>query len=300
MYPLDKRMIKLDYEGIRKFRVVWLITLVTTTLILGIYYLHPANIGWSKNEDFSLINLVQFIFIDQYLIELVTTSIIIWGLIKYINFFRINKLLLSWQGILQFIGRFIPFFILVYFITAPITIGLRFIYHSLIHGRTISDYWESYFFINFNLYIIYLFPLTISSLMLLGWVIMTSAKSSVLSDDEAEFKDIQLTVKSASGEKIISSKSIEWIKREGRKYVVKSDNTLYQTNKNLSELEAELDVNFMSVNRSTLINLSFFDEYSFWENEKYILRMKCGENFNITRNRLKLLKRRLQEYRNIT
>ncbi|WP_408629610.1 LytTR family DNA-binding domain-containing protein [Aquimarina algiphila] len=67
-------------------------------------------------------------------------------------------------------------------------------------------------------------------------------------------------------------------------------------NKNLSTLEKELDKNFIKVNRSTIINLVFFREYSFWENEKYILRMKDGEEFSVTRERLKSIKARIVFY----
>ena len=63
-------------------------------------------------------------------------------------------------------------------------------------------------------------------------------------------------------------------------------------------LEKELDQNFISINRSTLINLAYFKDYSFWENEKYIIRMTDGQEFNSTRERLKLLKVRLKAYCN--
>ncbi|GAA4273237.1 hypothetical protein GCM10022258_25310 [Aquimarina gracilis] len=76
--------------------------------------------------------------------------------------------------------------------------------------------------------------------------------------------------------------------------MVNIENMKYQITKNLTELEEKLDHNFIKINRSTIVNLLFFKDYSFWENEKYIFRMKNGAEYNVTRERLKKIKERIE------
>jgi DNA-binding LytR/AlgR family response regulator len=69
----------------------------------------------------------------------------------------------------------------------------------------------------------------------------------------------------------------------------------YDIRKTLAELEAELDpAQFFRVNRAVVINLRFFKNYSFWENDKYIIRLSDDKTkFVIQRARLRELRARL-------
>jgi len=284
------------YNSLRSWKVIATITLISTFVVLGIYYLHPSNLYWHDSKDFSFINLLQFVVIDQYLIELVTASIISVILGKYAALFKFQTLELTFQGVCLYFLKFVPFFFTVYFFTTPFTVGIRYLYHYFISQKNQTDYFASYFFININLYLSYLLPIIIMSSLFLTVAILKAISRSKKITTKNGFATVSLTVKSEIGEKIISSNTVLWIKKEGRKYLVKSHSDILQINKNLSILENELDQDFMSINRSTIVNLAFFKEYSFWENEKYIVRMMDGEAFNITRERLKVFKERLDSF----
>ncbi|MBX2966344.1 MAG: LytTR family transcriptional regulator [Cyclobacteriaceae bacterium] len=47
---------------------------------------------------------------------------------------------------------------------------------------------------------------------------------------------------------------------------------------------------FFRVNRGVIINLNYLKNYSYWENNKYILRLNNGKEFTSSRERIKNLK----------
>jgi two-component system LytT family response regulator len=66
---------------------------------------------------------------------------------------------------------------------------------------------------------------------------------------------------------------------------------IYTVTTTLEQLEQLLAATvFFRVNRSTIIAVHNILNYSFWENEKYILRTKTNEEFIIARDRLRKLK----------
>ena len=109
------------------------------------------------------------------------------------------------------------------------------------------------------------------------------------------FKKILLSVKTLQGATKVDAERVVAVVRQQQRYWVKTTDTQFWTHKNLSELEKHLDINFIRANRSTLINLVFLKNYSFWKNERYILRMQNGDEYNITRDRLKQIKSRINK-----
>ncbi|WP_159025799.1 LytTR family DNA-binding domain-containing protein, partial [Aquimarina sp. Aq78] len=204
-----------------------------------------------------------------------------------------HTLQLNFKGISFYFLKFLPLFFIAYFFTSPFSVGIRFLYHYYVLQKKQVSYFESYFFLNKNLYLSYLLPIIVICTLLLTVAVLNAISKSKNAMSKEKFAIISLTVKSEIGQKIISSKVISSITREGRKYYVTSNSNKYLINKNLKTLEKELDQNFISINRSTIINLAFFKEYSFWENEKYIVRLIDDQEFNITRERLKALKNRV-------
>ena len=142
----------------------------------------------------------------------------------------------------------------------------------------------------------YLPVVFLSGIQFLTFVLIDSIKEAQKEKKEPILKNIMVNVKTETGEKLISSQSIVKILKEADSYKIYTASDVFHTLKNLSGFEKELGINFVRINRSTIINLAFFKEYSFWENEKYILRMTNNDEFNITRERLKFLKGRLVEY----
>lgn len=101
-----------------------------------------------------------------------------------------------------------------------------------------------------------------------------------------------LLLSSPTGESQIKVDQIRWIEKGNKKCHVTSFLGEYETSKTIGELEKALSPSlFHRINRATIINIECFDNYSFWEHDKYIVRMKGVEKkeFYMSRDRLKNL-----------
>ena len=288
--------VKLQFSNSITPKRIVIITAITMTLLLAAYYLHPSNNNWLNSDDFEIINFLQFVFLDQFFIECLTTSCILFLIIYYSKLLKIGFVESVPDQIILYYLKFIPLFLVVYFLFSPITITIRYLYHTILLDRQNLDFWNSYFFLNTSLYMAYLPVVFLSGIQFLTFVLIDSIKEAQKEKKEPILKNIMVNVKTETGEKLISSQSIVKILKEADSYKIYTASDVFHTLKNLSGFEKELGINFVRINRSTIINLAFFKEYSFWENEKYILRMTNNDEFNITRERLKFLKGRLVEY----
>ena len=71
----------------------------------------------------------------------------------------------------------------------------------------------------------------------------------------------------------------------------------YKIELNLTELEEIIPNNaFQRISRKAIINIAFVHECAYWENDKYVLKLKNGKEFHLTRVRMKSLKKRLATY----
>ncbi|MEM9648554.1 MAG: LytTR family DNA-binding domain-containing protein [Bacteroidota bacterium] len=90
--------------------------------------------------------------------------------------------------------------------------------------------------------------------------------------------------------------SIKWVEKIGKKYYLFTEEGKFKVDKNLQELETLLPgSNFRRINRSAIINMHEIANFSFWENEKYVLTLKNGKEFVMTRKRLNVLKNDLRQ-----
>ncbi|MEB3347769.1 LytTR family DNA-binding domain-containing protein [Aquimarina gracilis] len=290
---MKPKTITLQFENLISIKSIVIITSITMLIVLSIFYLHPANIEWTSKDDFSWFNVLQFVFIDQLLIEFLTTYIIAISMMHYASKFKLQNVELSAKSIVLLFLKFIPLLLLVYFVIAPVTTTIRYFYHLLILQRDNLSYLDSYFFINSKIYFAYLIPILLSSVLWLTSLIISGLKINS-QKIKSQLNNITLKVKTEKGERLISSSEVISIVKEGSNYMVNIENMKYQITKNLTELEEKLDHNFIKINRSTIVNLLFFKDYSFWENEKYIFRMKNGAEYNVTRERLKKIKERIE------
>lgn len=80
-------------------------------------------------------------------------------------------------------------------------------------------------------------------------------------------------------------------------YAAHTADGVYAVHKTLAELEIELDPrSFYRVNRSVIINLHYVKNYSHWEYDKYIVRLKDSKaEFVMQRSHLKTLRERLDQ-----
>jgi tetratricopeptide (TPR) repeat protein len=106
-----------------------------------------------------------------------------------------------------------------------------------------------------------------------------------------------LEVINGEGIKLLALSSVWWFQKEGKTYHAFTENGNYRVRQNISELETALPKNkFFRINRAVIINTDQMNNYSFWENHKYIIRMKDAKKseFIISRNRLREMKETFQ------
>jgi hypothetical protein len=98
------------------------------------------------------------------------------------------------------------------------------------------------------------------------------------------------------GELPLSLDKILWFEKEERQYFACTLEKKYRTRYTISQLETLLEnQGFFRINRAVLINLDYLCNYSHWEYDKYIIRMKNPEKtqFIMSRDRLKILNKKL-------
>jgi hypothetical protein len=114
--------------------------------------------------------------------------------------------------------------------------------------------------------------------------------------DHTQTKVDYIQVIHQEGELPLSLDKVLWFEKEERQYFACTMDKKYRTRYTISQLEALLDKqNFFRINRAVLINLDYLCNYSHWEYDKYIIRMKNSEKtqFVMSRDRLKILNKKL-------
>jgi tetratricopeptide (TPR) repeat protein len=104
---------------------------------------------------------------------------------------------------------------------------------------------------------------------------------------------VHLEVINGQGMKLINLEDIQWFQKDGKSYHAFTGRGNYRVRQNMTELEESLPKGqFFRINRSVIINMDALNNYSFWENHKYIIRMKDEQRteFTISRNRLREMK----------
>lgn len=88
--------------------------------------------------------------------------------------------------------------------------------------------------------------------------------------------------------------SIHFFQKIERKYYLYTANECLPVGLTLRELELKLpEKYFVRVNRAVIVNIQKIDYFNYWEHEKYILKMKSGEEFVVTRKRLVSIKSKI-------
>lgn len=277
--------------------IVWT-ALIIEMVYQAIIYLHPENLDWFGSEQFSLSNTLRFIFIDQFLIECASVAIIFQLIRIYGTKLKLVNLRLKVQDIVIYQVKFLPILLVSFFVFAPVTLTLRFLYHYL-PDLNWDIYFSEYFY-SVSLYFNYLTPV-----FLVGYIIINvnliyqynlqlgETKSDLHKVKRSHTKN-RLWAADEFGELFLETDKVQWIIREERKTFAITDTDKYRLKENITALEEKLDPNlFVRINRSAIVNLEHVLNYSFWENDKYILRMKEGDQeFVMSRDRLNKIKDR--------
>ncbi|MEM8565252.1 MAG: LytTR family DNA-binding domain-containing protein [Bacteroidota bacterium] len=289
--------LKLNYDLLKSWKVILVTAFLTVSFYLSIIYFSPENMDWIGSEYFSMGNLLWFVLVDQYLIECVTVGIVFSLIRVYAHHFNLFEIKLEPRHLFYYELKFLPVLLLSFFVFAPFSLSLRYLLHYAPNLDS-SIYFEQYFY-SVKLYLNYLFPV-----ILFGYVIINvnliktyneqlEVTKSDLSRSKKRKKD-RLWARDEFGELFLEVDTIIWIQRSERKTYAQTSEEKYRLKETISELEEKLDpTKFLRVNRSAIVNLDHMLNYSFWENEKYILRIKnYDQEFVMSRERLNRIKSR--------
>lgn len=243
----------------------------------------------------------RVLFGYYFLFELVSVFLFMRLAVQYIRLTGMDRIALHFRGVFYHQLRFLPFVLGSIFVFGPITNGLRYLVVFY------PDYqWASYFpeyFFTARMYINYLLPFLIFGYSILNinlfldyndWQKARFAALEIGLPESGQYLKT-LEARDEEGETLLSVSEILWFEVEEKNYRAFTRGKTYTLRKTLSELEANLDpAQFFRVNRAVMINLAFLKNYSFWENDKYILRLNDDKTeFVMQRTRLKALKERL-------
>ncbi|MEM7296659.1 MAG: LytTR family DNA-binding domain-containing protein [Bacteroidota bacterium] len=289
----------LNYDFLKNWKAIVLTTFVMILLYEAVVYFHPENLDWLGSDYFSWSNLIWFVFVDQFLIECVTVAILFWLIRIYARVVKLTALQLTINELVKYELKFLPLFLLAYFVFAPFPLTLRYLLH---HFPTLdwAIYLEEYSY-SIKTYVNYLTPVILVGYTILNVNLLRQynqqlgvTKNDLHQAKKPKVKD-RLWASDEFGELFLEVEKIQWIEREDRKLMAWTGTDQYRLKGNMTELEEKLSPDhFVRVNRSAIVNLRHVSNYSFWENDKYILRMKeRDQEFVMSRDRLNKIKDRL-------
>lgn len=237
--------------------------------------------------------------------ETITMVVVFWLIRFYARWQKLYSLSLSPVAILRYLSRFLPVFLLAFVFFNPLTQSARFLlneYQDLSTTIYLNDY-----VLNWRLYPVYLIPVFMGGygVLITNLVVLHNRQLAATSEDvarlieekEKKFPD-RLLARDDWGEVPVNMGSVMWFEKEDRKYFAHTLKGKLRTRETLSELESSVDPSkFVRINRAVLVNIDFIQNYSFWENEKYILRLrdKNQTEFVMSRDRLNKIKTRLEK-----
>lgn len=283
----------INHRFFTRMATIVVTAVLSMLIILIITYFSPSNRGWWVSPEFTWSNLLQFLFIDQILLECFSVSITFW-------FARILAEKTGWEripdsrwGLVRYELLFLAVVLLAFFLFNPVTQTLRFLYHYL-PDLDWSVYRADYGY-STELYLTYL---PVVFLQVYGVVNINILRQIYGKSQESPTRKSPqrtlLEVRSELGRKMISLESIQYCERRERTYVIITSEGTFTTKNTLTKLEHILPPeDFVRINRSAIVRLEEIDFYSFWENDKYILKLRSGAEFVMSRQRLNRIKDQL-------
>lgn len=297
----------LTFRSTRRPLVVVLVT------FLGVLLFHLITLQRGGGGEFGVVQRSGWLGYLRYLLgyylllELVSVAILMAFLRGYTRVLRIRSAEASARGILRFQAQVIPALLLSIVVFAPVTNALRYLL-TYYPNYAWNTYFPEYFFTPY-MYLNYLVPILVFGLGLLNFNLLLDysdwnrRRFETLAADREPAPTAPtgthlqtLDVQDEQGQTLLPVDEVLFFEVEAKTYFAHTQGRAYQHRKTLADLEAELDpTQFFRVNRSVIVNLKYFKNFSYWEHDKYILRLVDGRTeFVMQRARLRELKQRLK------
>jgi two-component system, LytTR family, response regulator len=298
----NPEQISLTYRHTRSLRNVIIAMLYGVAFYQLINLLRPEHGELKPLFEGHYRAYFEDLFMFYFIFEPITIFIFFQLLHLYVNVFKLKTIHSDKRSLFIYLIKLLPLLFGSIFIFAPITNGIRYL---CLHYPNWS--WDVYFpeyFFTATMYQKYLVPLFFFGYLYLGYDLFLDyvdwtknrVKEKYINPIIEQNKYLkQIEAIDNQGDTVLKVADILYFEVENKNYLafVKSGN--YRINLTISELEETLDPKqFFRVNRSQIINLGYFKNYSFWENDKYIVRLNdCKIEFVMQRTRMKDLKNRL-------
>ena len=213
-----KQAVKVDYKFITRPGTVVLTSSLSMLLVSAIVYFSPENQGWWNSPDFSWSNMLQFVLVDQILIECCSVYITFWLLIKYTRIFRLVSIRYSLRDIIKYELAFLPLVLGAFFVFNPITQTIRFFYHVFILSyHDWNLYWKEYFYSG-KLYLIYLPLVFIQVYGILNFALIRNYASYIKENKTGPVDKVFIKVASENGNTLINQADIVYCEKVERSY----------------------------------------------------------------------------------
>jgi two-component system LytT family response regulator len=271
-------------------------------------------LSWTLNPDSRIVYYRQYESVVSYLInwilgfyipELVSILILTYLINIYHLILKTETLELRFVPLVKYELSFIPLFLVSYFIFTPFTVTVRFLFRQF-PNYSLNVYKTAYLP---NCYAIEAYLLYLPFIVIVGYLLLNislgidifnnyTLQNSELEDqiisqnnsqsEESEYLEI-IDGKNHLGETILAVRDCYFFESTERSYYAHHENGTFKISKSISSLETELDPrHFFRSNRNNIINLNYFDQYTYWEKGKYILQSTKNSKIELAMPRARL------------
>lgn len=294
--------IQLTFRLNRNWKQILFTTLLGITFYQIINLLRPEYGELKPLFEGRIKDYLKDFLIYYLLFEWISVAIFMLLNFAYTTFLKMRTLKTGWKALFYYNLKYLPLIIFSIFVFAPITNGVRYLAFHF-PNYSWNEYFPEYFF-HAEMYRRYFVPLFFLGLGFLNynifmdyndWQKVRFKQKLKIKNEEYDIYLKQINVTDNQGDTVINVQSILWFDVENKVYKAHTRESVFILKKTISELEEELNpALFFRINRSIIINLSFFKNYSHWEYDKYIVRLNDNKTeFIMQRSRLKDLKEKL-------
>jgi two-component system, LytTR family, response regulator len=296
---MEEMRIPLTFRFTKKFEDIVFASIGSVIFFQVVNLLSPNHGELRPLFEGRYLDYFKELFSFYFAFEPISVFILFQLLHLYLRVFNMYSMKAEWSAIFIYLAKLFPLIALSIFIFGPITNSVRYLvmYYPRISWNV---YFPEFFFtwVMYQRYFVAVFFFGYASFsynMFRDYDDWQRKRIKFLLQKETQSTSpflSQLTIYDEQGKGLIKVEDVLFFKVDLKKYYAQIIGQQYEIEATLTELEATLDMDqFFRVNRSVIINLKYFKNYSFWENDKYIVRIAGSkEEFSIQRTRLKELK----------
>lgn len=302
---------------------------VNSVLILLSLVLLIEALSWSIGYQIKVDKMYKAGGFLQYLLVLVRSLVIpefftlfitIYLLNRFHDWFHISAVENSWRAVGRYEMHFLPVLMCVFWVFNFFTQSVRYLL-TRFSTYSLNDYWQDYIVstFTFSTYFKYLFPVIFIGYLAINLSLLKDyLKQRRDAQERAEAEALEsakkamelsaalaprltasssylsyLKGKDAVGELDFPVGDVYYFTIEGRFYFAELAKGRYSVTKTLNELENELDpTQFFRIKRDYIVNRQAVQNYAYWENGKYTVRLNTPIPYDIIVPRA-----RMQEFR---